>query len=102
MATNFLFNSYISLKKGAQLWKNINTKATLILNKRKNVLRVNILLENNEFDFLLFNITINNLDDIVIEYVFHNNTTEIFEYSEYIELINSHSKNIYKKYFKLL
>ena len=77
-------------------------KSYAYLNKRKNVLRINILLENNEFDFLLFNITIKSLDDIIIEYVFHNNTTEIFEYSEYIELINSHSKNIYKKYFKLL
>ena len=77
-------------------------KSYAYLNKRKNVLRINILLENNEFDFLLFNITIKSLDDIIIEYVFHNNTTEIYEYSEYIELINSHSKNIYKKYFKLL
>ncbi|MGL5279193.1 hypothetical protein [Cetobacterium sp.] len=77
-------------------------KSYAYLNKRKNVLRINILLENNEFDFLLFNITIKSLDDIIIEYVFHNNTTEIFEYSEYIELINSHSKNIYKKYFKLI
>ncbi|MGL5567844.1 MAG: hypothetical protein ACRDB9_01240 [Cetobacterium sp.] len=77
-------------------------KSYAYLNKRKNVLRINILLENNKFDFLLFNITIKSLDDIIIEYVFHNNTTEIFEYSEYIELINSHSKNIYKKYFKLI
>lgn len=77
-------------------------KSYAYLNKRKNVLRINILLENNEFDFLLFNITIKSLDNIIIEYVFHNNTTEIFEYSEYIELINSHSKNIYKKYFKLI
>lgn len=77
-------------------------KSYAYLNKRKNVLRINILLENNEFDFLLFNITIKSLDDIIIEYVFHNNTTEIFEYSEYIELINFHSKNIYKKYFKLI
>ncbi|MGL5903946.1 MAG: hypothetical protein ACRCZO_14795 [Cetobacterium sp.] len=77
-------------------------KSYAYLNKRKNVLRINILLENNEFDFLLFNITIKSLDDIIIEYVFHNNTTEIFEYSEYIDLINSHSKNIYKKYFKLI
>lgn len=77
-------------------------KSYAYLNKRKNVLRINILLENNEFDFLLFNITIKSLDDIIIEYVFHNNTTEIFEYSEYIELINSHSKDIYKKYFKLI
>ncbi|MEG0516982.1 MAG: hypothetical protein RR523_15180 [Cetobacterium sp.] len=77
-------------------------KSYAYLNKRKNVLRINILLENNEFDFLLFNITIKSLDDIIIEYVFHNNTTEIFEYSEYIEIINSHSKDIYKKYFKLI
>ncbi|MGL4901915.1 MAG: hypothetical protein ACRC3I_02470 [Cetobacterium sp.] len=77
-------------------------KSYAYLNKRKNVLRINILLENNEFDFLLFNITIKSLDDIIIEYVFHNNTTEIFEYSEYIEVINSHSKDIYKKYFKLI
>ena len=77
-------------------------KSYAYLNKRKNVLRINILLENNEFDFLLFNITIKSLDDIIIEYVFHNNTTEIFEYSEYVEVINSHSKDIYKKYFKLI
>lgn len=77
-------------------------KSYAYLNKRKNVLRINILLENNEFDFLLFNITIKSLDNIIIEYVFHNNTTEIFEYSEYIEIINSHSKDIYKKYFKLI
>ena len=77
-------------------------KSYAYLNKRKNVLRINILLENNEFDFLLFNLTIKSLDDIIIEYVFHNNTTEIFEYSEYIEIINSHSKDIYKKYFKLI
>ena len=77
-------------------------KSYAYLNKRKNVLRINILLENNEFDFLLFNITIKSLDDIIIEYVFHNNTTEIFEYSQYIEIINSHSKDIYKKYFKLI
>lgn len=71
-------------------------KTYAYLNKRKNVWRINILLENNEFDFLLFNITIKSLDDIIIEYVFHNNTTEIFEYSEYIEIINSYSKDIYK------
>lgn len=82
--------------------KKYKYKSSAYLNKRKNVLRINILLENNEFDFLLFNITIKSLDDIIIEYVFHNNTTEIFEYSEYIEIINSHSKDIYKKYFKLI
>lgn len=82
--------------------KKYKYKSYAYLNKRKNVLRINILLENNEFDFLLFNITIKDLDDIIIEYVFHNNITEIFEYSEYVDIINSHSKDIYKKYFKLI
>lgn len=82
--------------------KKYKYKSYAYLNKHKNVLRINILLENNEFDFLLFNITIKGLDDIIIEYVFHNNITEIFEYSEYADIINSHSKDIYKKYFKLI
>lgn len=71
------------------------------LNKRKNVLRFNVIKEVTNKTFYLFNITMKGLNDYKIEYAFKNNTKEVFNYSELItetELKEVCNKT-YNKYF---